>query len=356
MVSVIIPVRNEEEHIIGTIQSIISQNYPQDKIEIIISDGKSTDTLSVIKSLERKIKIINNSNIFMPAGFNKALSECSGEAIIMVGGHCTLHKNFIALCVKNLFVADVDCVGGVVLNNENNLFAKALSKALGSNFGVGGVKFRKKNDKKIFVDTVAFGAYKRNVFELLGGLDEELIRNQDDEFNFRLIQNDMRILLDPEIISNYFTRNSILKLFKQYFQYGFFKIRVMQKRRGVPSIRHLIPGAFVFSILLSLVIFLFFNYPYPFIFILFMYFSSSILASLNVFLISEKHNEESLVNNILIVALLPLIYVTLHFSYGLGFIFGVFKFFNKWNHTKTIDINFNKAEFKRMSKRISNTK
>ena len=103
---------------------------------------------------------------------------------------------------------------------------------------MGGVAFRQGLIGGEFVDTLAFGAYKREVLEELGGYDEELVRNQDDEFNFRLIQNGGKIWLDPSINSKYFPRTSFVKLFKQYFQYGFYKIRVMQKRRGIASLRH----------------------------------------------------------------------------------------------------------------------
>ena len=103
----------------------------------------------------------------------------------------------------------------------------------------------------MYVDTLAFGAYKREVFNTIGGYDEDLVRNQDDEFNFRLIQSGGKIWLDPRIKSIYYNRNSILKLSKQYFQYGFYKLFVIRKRNGVASLRHIIPGIFVLGLILS---------------------------------------------------------------------------------------------------------
>ena len=347
-VSIIIPVYNEENYINQTIKSILLQDYTLGEIEIIIADGKSNDsTLSIIKNIKGNIKTITNSKKTMPAGFNICLSECTGEIIIMMGGHCKIESNFVSLSVENLINNKIGCVGGTIINNEKNFFQKVLSKALNSNFGVGGVKFRKTNDSKSFVDTVAFGAYNRGVFESLGGLDEELVRNQDDEFNFRMIQNNEKILLDPSIQSQYSTRDNNLNLFKQYFYYGFYKIRVMQKRRGVASIRHLIPGAFVMSVFFSLFIFLFSGIKWPIIMISALYTLSNIIATITTIL-KDTFTDNGL-NNYLsklsMILFLPAIFFNLHFSYGLGFILGFFKYWNKWSDTKVYDNNFNKIDF-----------
>ena len=130
------------------------------------------------------------------------------------------------------------------------------------------------------MDTLAFGAYKREVFDQLGGYDEELVRNQDDEFNFRMIQNDMKIWLDPSIKSTYTQRNSFIGLFKQYFQYGFYKIRVMQKRKGLASWRHVVPGLFVLGLLTSLSIYFFYGNNIPILSLCLLYLSFSLFATI----------------------------------------------------------------------------
>jgi len=201
---------------------------------------------------------------------------------------------------------------------------------------VGGVAFRQGLTGGEFVDTLAFGAYKREVFEELGGYDEELVRNQDDEFNFRLIQNGGKIWLDPSINSKYFPRTSFVKLFKQYFQYGFYKIRVMQKRRGIASLRHLVPALFIIAII-TVLIYSLYGITIPAILLGASYTALMIISIFIELLKTPK--------NILSIFLLPITFFILHFSYGIGFLSGMIYFFNKWNDTNLIDSHFNRDTF-----------
>ena len=196
----------------------------------------------------------------------------------------------------------------------------------------------KKTKKGRNVDTLAFGAYKREVFENLGGYDEELVRNQDDEFNFRLIQNGGKIWLDPSIKSTYYSRNSFIKLFKQYFQYGFYKIRLMQKRRGFASWRHLVPGIFVMSLLIGFFLFIIKIDPFFLFLVGTPYLLFSLIFTLLEIFKSPKH--------VFSIILLPLTFFILHFSYGLGFLLGTLWFWNKWNDRKVKDHHFDKEQFK----------
>ena len=170
-----------------------------------------------------------------------------------------------------------------------------------------------------------YGCYKRSVFEKIGGLDEDLIRNQDDEFNFRLIQSGGKIWVDPCIKSIYFSRSSFYLLFKQYFYYGFYKIRVMQKRRGIASIRHLVPSFFVLTLILSLLL--------KNLFIPTLYCIVNIFFSVYTTFTNNKIK-------LLGFFILPFIYFNLHFSYGLGFICGIFRFIKDWNKTEVNDTHF----------------
>jgi hypothetical protein len=175
------------------------------------------------------------------------------------------------------------------------------------------------------------------VFNQLGGYDEELVRNQDDEFNFRMIQNDGKIWLDPLIKSTYTQRNSYFKLFKQYFQYGFYKVRVMQKRKGFNSWRHLIPGFFVLGLLTSLSIFIIYGNNIPILSLFLPYLSFSIFAT-----IFELIKTPS---NFISVMMLPITFFILHVSYGLGFSMGLIYFWDKWNDTGLKDYHFNHEQF-----------
>jgi glycosyltransferase involved in cell wall biosynthesis len=334
-ISIILPIRNEYQNIRDTIDNILSQNYDLSKIEIIVIDGKSTDsTKNILMSYGDKIKVLDNPQKYMPAGFNIGLSESNGSIIIMMGGHCILDKDYVKNCVNKLLNNEYACVGGIIQNKSTNIKQEAISLALSSYFGVGGVDFRMKNTTGKLVDTIAFGAYKRNVFNKIGSLDEELVKNQDDEFNYRLIQSGLQIWMDPIIKSLYKPRGSLIKLFKQYFSYGFYKLRLIQKRKGIPSWRHLIPCLF-FSLLLCCLILSFTTQSFiPFIIGIAPYIFINIIFSIWV---GRK--------NINTIYLLPFIFFILHFSYGFGFTIGFFYFISKWGDTKIINDYFDFKKF-----------
>jgi len=341
MISFILPILNEVQSIEKTIQSIISQTIDKD-YEIIVADGMSTDgTREIIKELERenpKIYLIDNPAKIVSTGFNRALNESKGDIIIRVDGHCEIAPEYIQKCLECLEKINADCVGGATEHVALGLVGKSIKLAQSSFFGVGGVSFRKKVEQGEYVDTLAFGAYKREVFNQLGGYDEELVRNQDDEFNFRMIQNDMKIWLDSSIKSTYTQRNSFIGLFKQYFQYGFYKIRVMQKRRGIASWRHLVPGLFVLTLFFGLSIFLFSGNTIPILSLVGIpYFSFSLFVT-----IFELIKTPS---NFISVMMLPVTIFILHISYGLGFLLGIIYFLNKWRDIKIKDGHFDREQF-----------
>jgi len=147
-----------------------------------------------------------------------------------------------------------DCVGGPINTVCESERAEAISLAMSSRFGVGGVAFRVGCRSRKYVDTVAFGAYTRDIIDRIGGLDEEFVRAQDDEFKTaRLRKLGGKILIAPEIRSRYTSRSSIGSLWQQYFQYGYWKVRVLQKHPRQMQFRHFVPAAFVGALLVSLV-------------------------------------------------------------------------------------------------------
>ncbi len=282
------------------------------------------------------IHLIDNPEKIVSTGFNRALNESKGDIIIRVDGHCEIAPDYIQKCLECLEKINSDCVGGATEHVASGLVGKSIKLAQSSFFGVGGVSFRKNVEKGQYVDTLAFGAYKREVFDQLGGYDEELVRNQDDEFNFRLIQNGGKIWLDPSINSKYFPRTSFVKLFKQYFQYGFYKSRVMQKRRGIASLRHLVPALFIIAII-TVLIYSLYGITIPAILLGASYAALMIISIFIELLKTPK--------NILSIFLLPITFFILHFSYGIGFLSGMIYFFNKWNDTNLINSYFNRDNF-----------
>ena len=240
-------------------------------MEIIISDGLSNDgTLDIVKQFQEKyryIKLIRNNARTVPAGFNKALSFAKGDVIIRVDGHSTLEPDFINNSIKILNEKNASCVGGPTKHFSNTFIGKNISIAQCSYFGAGGASFRTGVSKGKYVNTLAFGAYNRAEFLKVGAYDEELIRNQDEELNYRIVKNGGKIWIDPSIKSIYYVRNSILKLFSQYFYYGFYKVRVIQKIKSIFSFRHFVPAIFVLTLILFMVIAIFQKILWPIFFL-----------------------------------------------------------------------------------------
>jgi len=318
-VTLILPVRNESPFIGQTLLALLEQNYPHDRMEILVADGQSTDnTPENVRIFATShplpvIRLIDNPKISMPAGFNIAMRHASGDIVIMVGGHTRLANDYISRCVEALRQTGADCVGGIIDTTGKTGIAQAIALAQSSWFGVGGATFRMKHAKAGYVDTVAFGAYRRSVFERIGLLDEELVRNQDDEFNFRLTQSGGKIWLDPSIRSEYYSRSSLRRLWKQYFEYGMYKVRVIQKRRAVPAWRHLIPGLFVMSSISGMVAFLL-SRRILWLAPTAVYFVANGAASIY----TARHKRH-------LLPILPVVFATLHVAYGLGFLYGLWR-------------------------------
>ncbi|GIV70497.1 MAG: glycosyl transferase [Patescibacteria group bacterium] len=318
-VSVILPVRNEGSFIREVLLSLVEQDYPCERLEIWVADGLSTDdTVDQVLQIagERScppIYLIENPKRSMPAGFNLALQKAKGDVIIVAGGHAKFAPNYVSRCIELLEKTGADCVGGPIETIGKTAVARAIALAQSSWFGVGGAAFRMKTVKPGFVDTVAFGAYRRSVFDKIGVLDEELIRNQDDEFNFRLVQSGGKIWLDPSIHSVYYSRSSVKSLWKQYFNYGMYKVRVIQKRNAIPARRHLAPGIFVLICLGGIAMYLLSHRK-----IWLMPVATYTLANSFATLYVGRHQKR-------LLPYLPIIFATLHFAYGLGFLYGLWK-------------------------------
>jgi len=326
-VSVIMPIRNEAGSIHDTLLAISRQTYPHNCYELLVVDGYSTDsTLLLVNDFKdscsySNIRVYLNPERIFSTGFNLGLNHACGEVIVMMGGHTKIDERYIEECVKTLVNNDVDCVGGVIETVADLRISRAIAVGMSSPFGVGGVAFRTGLGQARQVDTVAFGAYKQSAFSRLGGLDVEMVRNQDDEFNYRLRENGGKILLNPSIKAKYISRTTFSKLWKQYFQYGFWKVRVLQKHNYQMQARHFVPPLFVISLLFTLLAaFLFPIGPALFALLIGSYFVANLSASIYS---SSKRGWENL-------KFLPIVFAILHFSYGLGFLVGLFRFWNRW--------------------------
>lgn len=319
-VSVIIPARNEKEYIGKCLDSFVDQSYPKRLFEILVCDGMSTDgTRDIVMDYEREhgnIHLIDNPGLSAPKGMNAGIRNSVSDIVIIFGAHAYADRDFISNNVKLLRSSSAGCTGGPIETISENDKGRAIALAMSSPFGVGNALFRYCKSRT-YVDTVAFGAYWRKVIEGAGCFDEELVRTQDYELNLRITEKGYKILLSPEIKSFYYSRSSYKKVWKQYFQYGFWKVRVVKKHGRVASARHLIPLLFVLFNVFGPAIGIFIK---P-VFILWLtgvllYLCSDIVSS---FMLAKK--------DINIVKYIIPVFPILHISYGLGFLQGLMNFY-----------------------------
>lgn len=326
-VSIVIPCRNEEKYIGKCIDSMINQSYGIENIEVLVVDGMSDDkTQEIIKSYSEKepnVKLVINEKKVAPVAMNLGIKQAIGDIIIIFGAHAFMDKDYVKNSVEKLKDDAVAVVGGRIINISENNLSEAISYAMSSPFGVGNALFRY-STKEEFVDTVAFGAYKKEVFETIGLFDEEFVRNQDDELNFRVSKAGYKMLLSPKVESHYYTRGSLGKLFKQYYQYGFWKVRLIQKHKRPPAVRHLIPVMFVSGIILGSLLSIFSSVLRGvFLSVLALY---VVLAGVYAFKASNKKYTY--------IPRIMLCFLILHLSYGLGFLEGLYTFYLTKNYDR----------------------
>jgi succinoglycan biosynthesis protein ExoA len=255
-ISVIIPCRNEENHIRGFLDSLLAQELdPGWELEILVADGMSDDgtreQLRQYAVSHPNIRVIDNPGRIVSTGLNAAIAASTGEVVIRMDGHTIYARDYIRQCVRVLEETGADNVGGPWVAEGRGTIGRAIAAAFRSRFCAGGGRA---HDPKYEgeVDTVYLGCWKRSVFDRAGLFDPNLVRNQDDEFNFRLKRLGGRIWQSPAIHSIYTPRGSLKALFRQYSQYGFWKVAVIRKHAAVASWRHAVPVLFVLSIILGL--------------------------------------------------------------------------------------------------------
>jgi len=249
-VAIVIPCRNEQRYIGRCLQSIVDCNYPKDLLRVWVSDGRSDDsTRDIVNEYAKQhawIGLLDNELRTTPVALNLGIKNSpDADAVIILGAHAEVLPDFVS---RNVELLQEDpaagCVGGLIENVNEDEVSEAIGAAMSSAFGVGNAHFRTGGSEG-YVDTVAFGAYRKEVFEKIGLFDEELTRNQDDEFNYRVIKAGFRIRLWSAIRSRYYVRASFRKLLRQYYQYGYWKVYVNKKHGAITTLRQLVPLGFV---------------------------------------------------------------------------------------------------------------
>ncbi|MBN8575729.1 MAG: glycosyltransferase family 2 protein [Cytophagales bacterium] len=310
MISVVCPVLNEEKYI-GSLLDFFVGIEPVEK-EIWIADGGSVDgTRDVLNNYASKystIHWIKNDHKYVPFALNNLIQRCSGEIIVRWDAHTTYAPDYLTAVLATFAKTNADIVGGPMRAIGNNSFQAAVAYATSTPFGVGNSNFHFENFEGL-TDSVYLGAWRRQVFEKVGYFDEQMLRNQDDEFHYRAKEAGLKIYQDPKICSWYYPRDSLRNLMSQYYQYGLFKPLVIRKNRSEWKLRHLVPSLFItYLLFIPVAMLVHFVAIVPLIFYL-----------LLVFVFSAK------APNVKPKLWCTVIFPALHLSYGAGFILGLFR-------------------------------
>jgi succinoglycan biosynthesis protein ExoA len=244
LVTVAMPCFNEKDYIEQCLRSVMAQDYPRDRMEILVADGRSRDrTREIVSRLaeeDRRIRLIDNPERLQAAGMNHAIRAARGEVIVRMDVHCEYAPDYVSACVRVLARTGADNVGGAQRPRARTAFQRALCAALQSPLGMGGARYRRA-DEEGEVDTVFLGAFRRRVFEDMGLYDPEAFTNEDAELNQRIIEAGGRVYLSREVVVHYYPRTSLRALARQYYRYGLGRARTI-RRRGLPlTVRPLLP-------------------------------------------------------------------------------------------------------------------
>lgn len=320
-VSVIIPMRNEEAWIDRCLGSVLAQDYPAERMEVIVADGLSTDAspamLQDLAARDPRVRVIQNPGLIVPTGLNLAIDAARGEVVARIDAHTVIERDYLRRGVEVLRRTDAANVGGPMVCRGGSPIAEAIASAMESRFGIGAAFHFVKDETD--ADTVYMGMWPRQVFDEVGLFDEELVRNQDDELSYRIRKAGGRIVLTPAMRSLYQNRESWTALIRQFFQYGVWKVRVLQKHPRQMSVRHFVPPAFQVVVVLLLLVGLFW--------IPAMWTGLGILASYAAFLavVASRATREPAEQARLWLAL-----VLIHQCWGAGFLTGLWRFRDRW--------------------------
>ncbi len=322
LVSIIVPCYNEQATIGLLLEAICGQTIPNQEIEVIIADGLSTDrTRDVVQSFQQAhpnltIHLVDNLKRNIPAGLNRALAEASGRYIIRLDAHSVPAPDYAARCVEDLEAGLGENVGGVweICPQGAGLVQRAIAVAAAHPFGVGDARYRYTSQPG-YVDTVPFGAFRKEVFEQFGQFDERLLTNEDYEFNTRLRLGGGRVWLDPRIRSRYFARPNLSALAQQYFRYGFWKQRMLRRYPQTLRWRQALPPLFVLGLLLLALLALWLKAAQVLLLTGLVFYGLVLIAG------SMKTARQS--RDARLVVAVPLAIMTMHLCWGSGFLWGL---------------------------------
>lgn len=320
MVSVIIPCRNEAQSIGRCLDSVLSSEYPRDRLEVIVADGMSRDgtrkRIDRYASRDRRVRRIDNPGRTTPHGLNRAIAAAQGKLILRLDAHAGIAPDYIAQAVRTLESWGADCVGGAMqtIAAGSGAFAEAIRIGLSQPFGVGNAHFRTGSDKPLFVDTVFGACWRRDVFARIGWFDERLERSQDIEFSGRLRRAGGKILMSPEMKIDYYARATLGGFWRQNWSNGVWAILPFAHVPGIAvRWRHLAPLALVLGLAGSIAAALSTGIGWLAASFAALYGTANLAASARA-----AWKERS----ITLALRLPVVFASLHLAYGFGSLWG----------------------------------
>ncbi len=323
-VSVVLPVRNESAFIERSLGSVLEQDYRSSRMEVLVVDGMSDDdTREKVRAMTGgrfPVLLLANPGRIIPTAMNIGIGAAKGSIVLRVDGHATIEPDYVRRAVLALKRTGAHNVGCGVYNEPVNYTARAISAATNSPFGVGGSRYHFQFREQE-TDCVFMGAFPREVFDHIGPYDEEMACNEDDELSFRLREAGGRVILAPELRSRYYPRSSLVKMARQFFRYGYWKVRVMQLYPGQMRASHFAPGAFVAALVGGLLL----GKASRRVRGLwrFMLGAWGTGAAGATALAAGRHGRD-------LAPLLPVTFFLLHASYGAGFLAGLAAFRKRW--------------------------
>ncbi len=321
-VSIIIPCYNEQSTIRLLLEALREQTFPRAEMEVIVSDGMSTDnTRGEIAAFQTDfpdldVRIVDNTQQTIPSAVNRAIEASRGEIIVRLDAHSKPYPDYVENCVKALEAKRGDNVGGVweIRAGAKTWIAESIAVAAAHPLGVGDALYRHAK-QAAEVDTVPFGSFKRELIDRVGKFDESLLTNEDYEFNARVRKAGGRIWLDPSIRSIYFARSTLLELARQYWRYGFWKWRMLRRYPKTLRWRQALPPLFVLSLLgLAFGSIVFPFVKYLLVFELLLYFFICLLAGIQARLRLQKR---------FLSFGLPLAIPVMHIAWGSGLLWSI---------------------------------
>ncbi len=326
-ISMLIPTYQEEKYIGRCLDSILQNDYPFDDVEILILDGMSTDrTRDIIKEeyVARYpfVRIVDNPHRTVGYGMNIGLKEARGELLIRCDAHSEYPRDYISELVEWHKRNAADNIGGTCITVPANgtVLAEAIAVAMSHPLGVG-LSFRSiKGSKEKYVDTVPFGCWKREVFDEVGVFDVALARGQDFDHNMRMIKGGKKILLLPWLKIRYYARESFRKMYKTFYQIGYWKVKLNRDHKLVTSYRQLAPFFWVLGFFTLAVLSIFSGIMGR----LFLFYLGIYILPVLLVVFNESFRKRKRWG---LVFYLPAAFFLIHFSYGLGSVRGVVEFF-----------------------------